>query len=72
MAIPANEPRPPNYTGKHGERYFYRGRRWLGDSNRVGAGGGRTRNSNRDAAHVDVFGGSPNAPRYEGVRELSR
>lgn len=68
--IPANEPRPPGFTGRHGDRYFYRGRRWLGDSNRVGAGGGRGRCSTQPPAHVEIFGGSAHAPRYEGIREL--
>lgn len=72
--IPANEHRPPNFTGLHGDRHYYRGRRWFGATNRVGAGG-RNRNMPRgrmpghggqggsgfapnNGAHIDVFDGA--------------
>ncbi len=28
---------PPRFTGKHGERYYYKGARWFGPTNMIGA-----------------------------------
>jgi hypothetical protein len=31
-------PRPPQFTGLHRGRYYYRGARWLGPTNMIGHG----------------------------------
>ncbi len=35
--IDADKRLPTRFTGKHGERYFYKGARWYGPNNMIGA-----------------------------------
>ncbi len=35
--IDADKRLPTRFTGKHGERYFYKGARWFGPTNMIGA-----------------------------------
>jgi hypothetical protein len=54
--IPVNQKRPVRFTGRHGDTYYYRGRKWLGPTNCVGIGACNARGQKGDGTHVEVFG----------------
>jgi len=60
------EKRPVRFTGRQGDTYYYRGRKWLGACNRIGAGARNARGQKGYAAHVEVFSDRGS---YEGIRE---